>query len=92
MSPFVLSHYVVGAHLVGGVMLIFGLLTRIATAVQIPVLVGALFYVHGREVILGSESSFEYAFLILVLLIVLFFYGGGKLSIVHKIMRKKQAQ
>lgn len=90
VSPFIAAHYVVAAHLVGGLMLIFGLLTRIATAIQIPVLVGALAFVHAREAVLGPQESFEYALLILILLLVFFFYGGGKWSADHFIIRKKQ--
>lgn len=90
ISPFILSHYVVAAHLVGGVMLIFGVLTRIAAAVQIPILAGAVLFVHSREIILGAGSDFQYALLVLVLLIVFFFYGGGKLSVDHHVIRKEE--
>ncbi|MFZ9519420.1 MAG: DoxX family protein [Silvanigrellaceae bacterium] len=45
---FVLSHLVIAAHLAGGVMLVFGFLTRIAAALQIPILLGAFgFFVFG---------------------------------------------
>lgn len=90
VSPFIAAHYVVAAHLAGGMMLIFGLLTRIAAAIQIPVLVGALVFVHAREVVLGPQESFEYALLILILLVVFFFYGGGKWSADYFIIRKKE--
>ena len=36
----IISHYVVMAHLAGGLMLAAGLLTRLAALVQLPVLVG----------------------------------------------------
>lgn len=90
ISPFIAAHYVVGAHLVGGLMLMAGMLTRLAAAVQIPVLLGAVFFVHGREVILGANTEFEYALLILILLIVFSFYGAGKWSADHHIIRRKE--
>ena len=40
---FFLAHYIVFGHLAGGLLLLFGLLTRIAAFVQIPILAGAVF-------------------------------------------------
>jgi putative oxidoreductase len=51
-SYFALSmvgHYVVFAHLVGGLMLAFGLLTRAACLLQIPILIGAIFFINQEE-------------------------------------------
>ncbi|MEX0646638.1 MAG: DoxX family protein [Balneolaceae bacterium] len=90
IPAFVLAHYVVAVHLVGGLMLMFGVLTRIATAIQIPVLVGAVFFVHGREAFLGEGTNLEFALLVLVLLVVYFFYGAGKWSVDHWIIRRKE--
>lgn len=90
VPAFILAHYVVGAHLVGGIMLMFGVLTRLATAIQIPVLLGAVLFVHGREAILGKGTEFEYALLVLVLLIVFFFYGAGKWSVDYQVIRRKE--
>lgn len=89
ISSFILSHYVVAAHLVGGLMLALGLLTRIAVAVQIPVLVGAVFFVHLRDIFMVTASELEYSILVLVLLIVFLIYGGGKWSADHHIIRRK---
>lgn len=89
VPAFVLAHYVVGAHLVGGLMLMFGLLTRLAAAIQIPILLGAVLFVHGRQAILGGSNELEYALLMLVLLIIFFFYGSGKWSVDHRVIRRK---
>lgn len=88
ISGFVLVHYVVAAHLIGGLLLMAGMFTRLATAIQIPVLLGAVFLVHGRRVFLGEGSDLEYALLVLILLIVFFFYGGGKWSVDHWFFRR----
>lgn len=46
---FLLSHLIIAAHLAGGVMLLFGFLTRIAAAMQLPILLGAFgFYMFGQ--------------------------------------------
>jgi uncharacterized membrane protein YphA (DoxX/SURF4 family) len=42
-TSFMIAHYVAVAHLVGGLMLLFGLYTRLATLVQLPVLIDAVF-------------------------------------------------
>jgi uncharacterized membrane protein YphA (DoxX/SURF4 family) len=41
-----LGHYIVFAHLVGGLMLAVGLLTRVACIMQIPILIGAIFFIN----------------------------------------------
>ena len=41
-----LVHYILGAHLLGGVLLTFGLLTRFACLIQIPILLGAIIFVN----------------------------------------------
>src|SRR5690606_32298633 len=44
----VLGHYVFVAHLLGGILLILGAYTRIASLIQIPILLGAIFFVNTR--------------------------------------------
>ena len=41
-----LTHIVAFAHLVGGVLIIIGLVTRFAVVTQIPILLGAVFFVN----------------------------------------------
>lgn len=89
ISSFVVSHYVVGAHLVGGLMLAFGLLTRLAVVVQLPVLIGAVFFIDTGDILLVTATELEYSIVILILLLVFFIYGGGKWSLDHRIIRKK---
>src|SRR4051794_23177379 len=44
-----LAHVIAFAHLTGGLLLAAGLLTRLAAAVQVPILAGAIFLVHLRK-------------------------------------------
>lgn len=90
ISAYIVAHYVVLAHLVGGIMLIMGLLTRLAAFIQLPVLLGAVIFVHRGEFLLGAGTNLEYALLILVLLTVFFFYGGGRLSLDYWLLRRKE--
>lgn len=92
ISSFVIAHYVVAAHLVGGLMIIFGLFTRLTVAVQLPILMGAVFFINPRNIYLDTASELEYSILVLVLLIVFFFYGGGKWSLDHQIIRRKERE
>lgn len=88
-SSFIIAHYVAVAHLVGGLMLAFGLFTRLASLVQLPVLIGAVFLIDSQDTILGTGSQFEYSLVVMVLLLVFLVYGGGKWSADHRIIRKR---
>jgi uncharacterized membrane protein YphA (DoxX/SURF4 family) len=76
-----LLHYIALAHLVGGLMLVFGVLTRIAAAVQLPILAGAVFVVHRHEGLLAAGQSLEFAALVLFLLSVIAIAGPGPVSV-----------
>ncbi len=89
-SSFMIAHYVAVAHLVGGLMLLFGLYTRLASIVQLPVLIGAVFFIDAQDTMLATGSQFEYSLVVLVLLLVFLVYGGGKWSADHRIIRKKE--
>jgi uncharacterized membrane protein YphA (DoxX/SURF4 family) len=75
-----LAHYVTFAHLVGGLMLAAGLLTRLAALTQIPILIGAVFLVHLQEGLLSPNQSLEFSALVLFLLVVTFVFGAGPWS------------
>ena len=76
-----LLHYVILAHFVGGLLLTIGFLTRLAALIQIPILIGAVFFVHRSEGLLASNQSLEFAGLVLFLLVVFLVSGAGKLSL-----------
>ncbi|MDB6019093.1 MAG: DoxX subfamily protein [Pedosphaera sp.] len=90
-APAILMHYVVLAHLFGGLCLTFGLITRAAAAVQLPILVSALFYVHLPQVVASVEArqSLEFAGLVLFLLLLISIYGAGRLSVDYLLARKE---
>ncbi|WP_200975749.1 DoxX family protein [Echinicola sp. 20G] len=80
-----LAHYVAFAHLVGGFLIAFGLLTRFAIIFQIPILLGAVFFVNINQGFLSAANNleFEISLIVLVLLIVFLIYGSGKFSLDH---------
>ena len=69
------------AHIVGGLMMTFGILTRIGAIIQIPNLVGAVLFVHMKEGLFTQGGSLEFAMLVLFLLGVIAVVGAGRMSI-----------
>lgn len=83
-------HYISLAHLVGGLMLTVGLLTRIGAWVQIPILAGALF-VHRSEGLMSGGQGLEFAGLVLFLLVTFAISGAGPLSVDNGMPKLKPA-
>ncbi len=83
-------HYVAMAHLVGGLMLAAGLLTRIAAWVQIPILAGAV-AVHLKEGLMSGGQSLEFAAVVLFLLLIFGIAGAGPLSVDNGMPKLKPA-
>lgn len=86
---FLSMHVVVMVHLAGGLLLAIGLLTRIAAAIQIPILLGAIFFVHIQQGLFHKCQNLELVILVLFLLIVFVGYGGGRLSADYMLERRK---
>lgn len=86
-SPFssfiiiLLSHYIAFAHLVGGLLMILGFLTRLACLIQIPILIGALIFIHSNEDFFRTYSEIFLTVFVLLLLIYFLIVGNGPLSI-----------
>ncbi|HSD13622.1 MAG TPA: DoxX family membrane protein, partial [Flavobacterium sp.] len=76
-SEMLLIHYIASAHMVGGIMIVFGLLTRWAIVAQLPILIGAV-----AVNFLGTFSmpNFVLASISLLVCVFFLFYGGGKHS------------
>ena len=75
------GHYVVFAHLLGGILLIFGVLTRFACVIQIPVLIGAIFFVGTNREMLRPYSELLVSIIVLLLLVYFLIAGNGPLSV-----------
>jgi uncharacterized membrane protein YphA (DoxX/SURF4 family) len=73
-TTMLMSNYVAFAHLLGGILLILGVLTRFACLVNIPILVGAVFFVNTA---LYSRPNPEVLLSILVLLLLICFLVVG---------------
>ena len=65
-------------NLIGGILLLVGLFTRLAALVQIPLMFGAVLFVNLKDT---ATADLPFSFLILVLVVVFSFIGGGYLSV-----------
>ncbi|MFD1095343.1 DoxX family protein [Salegentibacter chungangensis] len=70
-------HYVTPAHLVGGLLIAFGLLTRWALVAQLPILLGAIII---NFVGVMSTGRLVEALVIFLITVFFIFYGSGKHS------------
>lgn len=70
-------HYVAPAHMVGGILIAFGLLTRWSIIAQLPILIGAVLINF-----VGEMNTKNLILSLVVFLVCLFFlfYGSGKHS------------
>jgi putative oxidoreductase len=73
----ILGHYIVFAHLVGGLMLAFGFGTRVACILQIPILIGAIFFINSAEGMFHSYSQLIITVVCLLGLIYFLIVGNG---------------
>lgn len=86
-SPFLtavsfwLAHYIVFAHLAGGFLIALGLLTRVAVIANIPVLLGAVLFVHSPTGLFNVYTQIGLSILVLFLLIFFLVEGSGPFSI-----------
>jgi|SRR5579871_12160 len=85
---FLSMHIVAVVHIAGGFLLAIGLITRIAALIQIPILFGAVFFVHFQQGLFTKSQDLEYVILVLFLLLVFFVYGGGRLSVDYYIVKR----
>jgi putative oxidoreductase len=72
-----LIHYIAPAHMVGGIMIVFGLLTRWAIIAQLPILVAAIIINFLGEM---HSQNLLLALMTLAICVFFLFYGSGKHS------------
>jgi putative oxidoreductase len=89
----VLAHYVIFAHLLGGPLITVGLFSRVASALQIPILLGAVFLVNYPKGFLsiGQHMELWLSIVVLVGLVVVMVFGAGRYSIDARRRREMEA-
>lgn len=83
-----LQTFIPWINLLGGVFIAIGLFTRLSVLFQIPILFGAIFFVHAKNGVYQGESNLFFSIIILVLLFVFIIQGGGKTSLDRAIKKK----
>lgn len=78
LGDMLLVHYIAPAHFVGGVLIIFGLLTRWAIIAQLPVLIGAVLI---NFIGVMNPTNLVISLSVIALCIFFLFYGSGKHSV-----------
>lgn len=87
---FLSMHVIAVVHIAGGLLLAIGLITRIAALIQVPILLGATFFVHFQQGLFTKAQNLEFVLLVLVLLVIFVIYGSGPLSIDYVIEKRQR--
>ena len=68
-------------HMAGGALLGLGLFTRLAAAIQVLPVLGAVILLHSREDLASQNQSLEFSVLVLVMLVFFACFGAGQWSL-----------
>lgn len=80
--PEISTWYLILAHGLGGICLILGLLVRWAALVNVPIMAGALFFVHAKQgFFMDKDGGYEYVLLVLGATIAQAFLGAGAFTL-----------
>ncbi|WP_342330520.1 DoxX family protein [Pedobacter sp. FW305-3-2-15-E-R2A2] len=88
MMASVAIHIVGFVHLVGGILITLGLLTRFAVVIQIPILLCAVFFVNLSRGFSMLNSELWLSIIVLLLLVLFWVIGSGPFSVDHQMKRK----
>lgn len=83
-------HYIAFAHLVGGILIAIGLITRVAVACQLPILLGAVFFVNLPRGFTFLNSELWASLVVLALLLTFFVVGSGPYSLDHQMRQRRK--
>ncbi|MCX6290437.1 MAG: DoxX family protein [Bacteroidetes bacterium] len=76
-----LTHIVALTHVMGGLLIVIGLVTRLACLLQVPILLGAIVFVNAERGFFSIHSELGLSILVLVLLVFFLVFGSGKVSV-----------
>ena len=76
-----MSNYIAFAHVLGGILLILGVLTRFACILQIPILLGAIFFINLSSEMYRPLSELALSIVVFLLLVLFLIVGNGRLTL-----------
>lgn len=83
-----LAFVITWIHLFGGFLIIIGLFTRWAVLLQIPILLGAIFFVNAPKGVFAGDTELGFSIIVLLLLLLFFVEGGGHYSFDRYLQKK----
>jgi uncharacterized membrane protein YphA (DoxX/SURF4 family) len=66
---------------VGGLLIMMGLITRVAIVFQLPVLIGAVIFINAQRGFFSVNSELSFSLIVLFLLLFFLIEGSGPLSV-----------
>jgi putative oxidoreductase len=72
--------FITWSHLLGGFLIIIGLFTRLATLLNIPILMGAIIFINTQRDAFGA-FELPFAFIVLLMLMLFLVEGSGPISL-----------
>ena len=90
-NSIVWAHAIAILHLLTGFFITIGLATRISCLVDIPVLIGAIFFVNINS---SHANTFELILSVVILALLIFFFvkGSGRFSSYYYLLNSKQSR
>src|SRR5690606_771973 len=81
--PGVMAYVVGSVELIGGIALMLGLATRVAATLMVPIMLGAIYFIHFSEGLLRSEAGagYELNLILMAACILLGITGSNYLSV-----------
>ncbi|RZM20498.1 MAG: DoxX family protein [Pedobacter sp.] len=76
-----IAHFIIVVHILGGVAIALGTYTRSFCLVNLPILIGAVFFINLSPIILRPYSELWLSISVLVGLLIFIIEGNGKLSV-----------
>ena len=93
IAPVTIAHYVIPVHIFGGILLALGLLTRVAALLQLPILLGAMFWIYlPKAMAVEPRLNFEFSALVLFLMLLIVVFGAGRWSVDHWLARREPGE
>jgi putative oxidoreductase len=84
VSISLIAHTIIVLHIIGGLFIALGTHTRLFCLLNLPVLIGAVFFVNLSANIFKPYSEFWFSCLVLFALITFLIEGNGVLSVEHE--------
>lgn len=89
-SFLVSSQYVIAFYIAGGLLIAIGLMTRVVSLLEIPIIIGTIIFINYHQGLFALNSDLGYLLLILFLLLFFLFYGSGPISVDYLLSKQKE--